>query len=110
MTKLLNFISVLPPVVLTLFFILIRYNVNLDELTINDLIYVCTIFIPIIIILVFIVKLLTKNTSKYILIFSFIIILFFIYIPLHDELYQFQIFSFELGKHVILFPIVINYH
>ncbi len=107
MSKLLNFISVLPPIVLTLFFILIRYNVNLDELIINDLIYVCTIFIPIIIILVFVIKLLTKNTSKYILIFSFIIILFFIYIPLHDELYQFQIFSFELGKHVILFPIVI---
>ena len=97
---------ILQPLVLTIFFILLRYNDNLDELVIADLFYVLIIFIPIVVGFTFIIKIIIKNNLKSILVSSFFTLLFFIYVPLHDVLYGFQIGSFSIGSHTILFPIL----
>ena len=92
---------------LVIFFILLRYNDNQDELIINDLVYVFSIVLPITIIFTGIMKFLVKNTTKSILISSLTILIFFIYIPIHNLLFQFQINNIEIGKHIILLPVII---
>ena len=59
---------ILQPLVLTIFFILLRYNDNLDELVIADLFYVLIIFIPIVVGFTFIIKIIIKNNLKSILV------------------------------------------
>jgi len=101
-----NLIKVLHPILLVVFFIVLKYNDNQDELIINDLIYVFSIILPITIVFTLIMKFLIKNTTKSILISSFTILVFFVYIPIHNLLYEFQISNIEIGKHIILLPLI----
>ncbi len=100
-------IQTLYPILLVIFFILFRYNDNQHELIIADLIYVLSIIIPIIIIFILLIRFIIKNTTKSTVISSFVILLFFIYIPIHKMLYEFQIGDYGLGEHVVLLPIFI---
>jgi len=107
----LPFILISHPVFLVVFFILLRYNDNQDELLFSDLIYVFSIILSVIIFIVLsltiILKISKKNLTKPILASSYSVVLFFLYIPLHNVLYEFQINSFIIGRHSILLPIVI---
>lgn len=101
-----NLIKVLHPILLVIFFVVLKYNDNQDELIINDLIYVFSIMLPITIVFTLIMRLLIKNTTKSILISSFTILVFFAYIPIHNLLYQFQISDIKIGAHIILLPVI----
>ena len=103
----LNLIKVSHPILLVVFFVILRYNDNQDELIINDLVYVFSIILPITIVFTLIMRFLIKNTTKSIIISSFTILVFFVYIPIHNLLFQFQISDIEIGKHIILLPIII---
>ena len=86
----LNLIKVSHPILLVVFFVILRYNDNQDELIINDLVYVFSIILPITIVFTLIMRFLIKNTTKSIIISSFTILVFFVYIPIHNLLFQFQ--------------------
>jgi hypothetical protein len=105
------FILISHPVFLVIFFILTRYNDNQDELLFSDLTYVFSIILPTIIFIVLsltvLLKIYKKSLTKPILTSSYAVVLFFIYVPLHNALYEFQINSIILGRHSILLPIVI---
>ena len=103
----LNLIKALHPILLVVFFVVLRYNDNQDELIINDIIYVFSIILPITIVFTLIMRFLIKTTTKSIIISSFTILVFFVYIPIHNLLIQFQISDIEIGKHIILLPIII---
>ena len=91
---------------LVIFFILLRYNDNLDELIFSDLFYVFLIIIPIIVGFTILLKILIKNQIKSTLLSSFILGLFFIYQPIWSALHGFQIANIEIGRNIILLPII----
>ena len=97
----LNKILIILPTLLAVYFIILRYNDNLDELTFADLLHPFAVILPFVLFFSFIMKLIIKNNTKSVLISSFLIMLFFVYIPLHNALYEFQI-----GRHMILLPII----
>ena len=82
----LNLIKVSHPILLVVFFVILRYNDNQDELIINDLVYVFSIILPITIVFTLIMRFLIKNTTKSIIISSFTILVFFVYIPIHQPI------------------------
>lgn len=86
---------------LTVYFILLRFNDNLDELLFSDLLHPLALIVPVVIIITIIFGLITKKYAKISIISSVSVILFFTYMPLHDLLFDYQI-----GKHVILLPLV----
>lgn len=99
-------ILVIHPILFGIFFVIVRYNDNLDELVTSDLFFALSIIIPIIIVFSIIMRIIIRDTTKSLLVSSLTVTLFFIYIPLHNTLFQFQIGGLELGRHMILLPIM----
>lgn len=93
----LNKILKLQPILFAIYFVIFLYNENLDELIFADLLLPFAVIIPIVLLFSIVIGLIIKNDTKSILSSSFFTILFFVYIPLHNVLYEFQI-----GRHVIL--------
>lgn len=96
----LNKILKLQTILFAIYFVIFLYNENLDELIFADLLLPFAVIIPIVLLFSIVIGLIIKNDTKSILLSSFFTILFFVYIPLHNVLYEFQI-----GRHVILLPI-----
>ncbi len=97
----------LQPSLIVIYFILVRYNVNIDEVSSVDLFSTLLIFLPIIISISFIPKLIIKNITKYILILSTSIVLFFTYTSIHSTFYNYFIFGHSIGSHKVLIPIML---
>ncbi len=96
----------LQPYLFSIFFILISYNQNIDELSIPDLFSVFLVVLPIITILLIIAKLIIKDSTKSVLISSLLVILFFTYTSIHDLLWKYVLFGYNLGSHKILIPLI----
>ncbi len=78
----------LTPVLFGIYFILIRYTQNIDEISNNDLILIFSIFLPLIAVFSFILKIIFKNVIKSTLISSLAIILLFTYVPVYDIIFS----------------------
>jgi hypothetical protein len=96
----LNKILKLLPILFVIYFIIFIYNENSDQLIFTDLVLPFIIIIPTILFFSIIIKFIIKNDTKSILISSFLTIIFFIYMPIHNALYEFQI-----GRNTFLIPI-----
>ena len=96
----LNRILKLLPILFAIYFIIFIYNENSNELIFTDLVLPLIITIPTILFFSIIIKFIIKNDTKSILISSFLTIIFFIYMPIHNALYEFQI-----GRNTFLIPI-----
>lgn len=103
----LNFLLLFQPSLLVIYFVLVRYNVNIDELSSVDLFSVFLVFLPTIIFFSFIPRLLIKNLTKYILILSSLVVLFFSYTSIHGFLYEYSAFGYSIGSHKILIPLLL---
>ena len=90
----------LTPVLFGLYFILIRYAQNLNEVSDYDLIFILSIFLPLIAAFAFISKIILKNSIKSSLISSLAIILFFTYVPIYDLIFDSE--NIDSSSQVIL--------
>lgn len=95
------------PILIVTYFILFRFNVNIDELSINDFFSAYIVFI-VITIIVLIPTIFIKQKLKYSLFLSAVFIIFFSYIPIHDYFYTFDLFDITLGSHKILIPTILG--
>jgi len=103
----LKILLVFLPTLIALYFILDRYNVNIDELSRVDLFSTLLVFLPIIAFISLIPKLIIKNFTKYLLILSVLVTLFFTYTSIHNFLYEYEIFDYSIGSHKILIPLML---
>lgn len=97
-----NFFYIIP-ILFGIYFILIRYTQNLNEVSNTDLMFIFSIFLPIIALFTLIMKIIIKNNIKSILISSLVIILFFTYMPLHNLFFDSEIKENETSSHILLF-------
>ncbi len=75
------------PILFGIYFILIRYTQNLDEISSTDLLFVFSIFLPAIALFSLIMRVIIKHNIKSVLISSLVIILLFTYVPISDLLF-----------------------
>lgn len=107
MNKLLTKVLTIQPILFGIFFIILRYNDNADELVASDLLFVLSIAIPATIVLTVVSRLIIKDLIKSLLVSSFLITIFFVYMPLRHILLQSQIGQSGIAQNVILFPIFV---
>jgi len=95
----------LVPILIGIFFIIIRYNENFNEINISNLMFVVLIILPIIGLFSIIMRVIIKDNSKSTLISSLLLITFFVFIPIHDSLFEEEIGKYDSVGYLILFPI-----
>lgn len=92
-------------ILLPTFFILFLFSYNQDELLIKDLFIPIVSSMIIVSVSMIIIRLFSKNSHKNFLIFSMLIILFFIYGHVFITIDNFQIGDFDIGRHLFLLPL-----
>tara|TARA_B110000467_G_scaffold18896_1_gene16551 strand:- start:1300 stop:2841 length:1542 start_codon:yes stop_codon:yes gene_type:complete len=97
----------LVPILIGIFFIIIRYNENFNEINISNLMFVVLIILPIIGLFSIIMRVIIKDNSKSTLISSLLLITFFVFIPIHDSLFEEEIGKYDSLGYLILFPIIL---
>jgi len=88
-----------------IFFILFLFSYNQDQLELYDLFIPLTISLTTVSILMIIFKLVSKNYQKNFLILSMMTILFFIYGHTFIAIDNFEIGTFDVGRHLLLLPL-----
>lgn len=91
------------PVLFGIIFLLFYYNQNITQVTITDLFFVFSIFLPCITLFSLIMRIIIRDNTKSFLISSLITILFLTYIPIHSIIFDSQIKENETSSHIILF-------